>query len=160
MSEWMWCDFTDVPQRMDQPQYPTQSPLYNKGAFCGAVIWCSVQQAVVVVVHATTASDQGEERKAWSCMCWQFTEKPSQTSASWDNSAKAMADLRGHFTLWLWCILTCNVCQGLGSATLKVWQLVDAKYWIIYRRTNKFQATVDCGAEWLLMGSWCGNLGS
>lgn len=26
-------------------------------------------------------------------------------------------------------------------ATLKVWQLVDAKYWIIYGRTNKFQAT-------------------
>lgn len=40
-------------------------------------------------------------------------------------------------------ILTCKVCQGLGSTTLKVWQLVDAKYWIIYGRTNKFQATTQ-----------------
>lgn len=150
---------SDVPQRMDQPQYLAQSPLYNKGALYSAVIWCSVQQAVVVVVHAATASDQDEERKAWSSMCWQFTEKPSQTSASQDNSTRAMADLQGHFTLWLWCILTCTVCQGLGSATLKVWQLVDAKYWIIYGRTNKFQATADSGAEWFLMGSWSGNLG-
>lgn len=38
-------------------------------------------------------------------------------------------------------VLTCKVCQGLRSTTLKVWQLVDAKYWIIYRRTNKFWAT-------------------
>lgn len=127
--------------------------------FYSAVIWCSVQQAVVVVAHAATASDQNGERKPWSSMCWQFAEKPGQTPASRDNSTKAMADLRGPFTLWLWCILTCNVCQGLGSATLKVWQLVDAKYWIIYRRTNKFQATADSGAEWFLMGSGSGNLG-
>lgn len=134
------------------PRFPT------KGRFYRTVIWCSVQQ-VVAVVQAATASDQDGERKAWSSKCWQFTERPSQMSASRDNSAKAMADLRGHFTLWLWCILTCNVCQGLGSATLKVWQLVDAKYWIIYGRTNKFLATADAEAEWFLMGSWFGNLG-
>lgn len=87
-------------QQMDQSWNLTISPLYIKGAFCGAVIQCSVQQPVVVVVHAATAPDQDGERKTWSTMCWQFNEKPRQTSASWDNATKAMADLRGHFTLW------------------------------------------------------------
>lgn len=153
----MWRAFTDAPQRMDQPRYRPLSPLSNKGAFYRAVIWSSVQQ--VIVVQAATATDQNGERKAWSSMCWQFTGSPIQTSASRSISAKAMADLRGHFTLWLWCILTCNVCQGLGSVTLKVWQLVDAKYWIIYGRTNKFLAVADSGVEWFSMGSWFGNFG-
>lgn len=138
------CAFTeDVPQRMDRTSYhagfTTKEP-------------STVQQSVVL-------SDGG--RAAWSSTSRQSAEKCDKTSASRDSSTEAVAVLQGwvgNFTLWLRRILTCNGCQGLGSATLKVWQLVDAKYWIIYGGTNKFQATVDSGAEWFLMGRWSGNL--
>lgn len=152
------CAFTeDVPQRMDRDLIPCW--LHNRGAFHGAIICCSVRQAVVAVAQQLQSLMEDE-----SSTSRQSAEKCDKTSASRDSSTEVVVVLRGWlggwgFTLWLRRILTCNGCQGLGSATLKVWQLVDAKYWIIYGGTNKFQATVDSGAEWFLMGSWSGNLG-
>lgn len=125
-------------------------PQCNNLLFCPTSCRCS----------CPAASDPDGGRAAWSSTSRQSAETCDKTSASRDSSTEAVAVLRGGgFTLWLRCILTCNGCQGLGSATLKVWQLVDAKYWIIYGGTNKFQATVDSGAEWFSMGSWSGNLG-
>lgn len=86
------CAFTErVPQRMDQDLLPRW--LHNKGAFHGAIICCSVRQAVVAV--AQQLQSLMEDKRLDLPLSWQSAEKCNKTSASRDSSSEAVAVLRG-----------------------------------------------------------------